>query len=46
MVGLVMALSGSRIAISPKVFIGCQAILGCMTSRRSLTFHFGGAGQV
>ncbi|WP_074012034.1 AbrB family transcriptional regulator [Candidatus Sodalis sp. SoCistrobi] len=30
MVGLVMALSGARIAISPKVFIGCQAILGCM----------------
>lgn len=29
-VGLVMALSGARIAISPKVFIGCQAILGCM----------------
>jgi len=30
LVGVVMALSGATLFISPKVFIGCQAVIGCM----------------
>ncbi|TCL05067.1 AbrB family transcriptional regulator [Sodalis ligni] len=30
LVGVVMALSGSTLHISPKVFIACQAVIGCM----------------
>lgn len=30
LVGVVMALSGATIHISPHIFIGCQSVLGCM----------------
>lgn len=33
LVGVVMALSGATLAVSPKIFIGCQAIIGCMIAQ-------------
>ena len=30
LVAVVMALSGATLSVSPKIFIGCQAVLGCM----------------